>query len=82
MGTPFSRTDIPDLVNSYVHFAAPRFWTKDPECINGRVKYVDSSKDPKVIYVQPYGVGYSVRVDVTCYDIAEKIEEHEQHSSH
>ncbi len=81
MGTPFSRDEIPELVNSYVHFASPRIWT-DPECISGRGTYVDSSKAPKVVYVQPYGVGYSVRVDVTCYDVTEKIEEHEQHSSH
>lgn len=81
MGTPFSKDDIPDLIDSYVHFASPKFWG-DPECVSGKVKYVDSSKDPKVVYVQPYGVGYSVRVDVNCYEIAEKIEEDEQHSSH
>jgi hypothetical protein len=81
MGTPFSRDEIPDLIDSYVHFASPRFWGDD-ECIMGRVKYVDSSRNPKVVYVQPHGVGYSVRVDVTCYNVTEKIEEDEQHSSH
>ncbi len=81
MGTPFSKDEIPELVNNYVHFASPKFWG-DPECISGKVKYVDSSKNPKVVYVQPYGVGYSVRVDVTCYNVTEKIEENEQHSSH
>ncbi len=81
MGTPFSRDDIPELVNSFVHFSSPKFWG-DPECISGRVKFVESSDNPKVMYVEPYGLGYSVRVDVTCYEVAEKIEENEQHSSH
>lgn len=81
MGTPFSREEIPELVNSFVHFASPRFWG-DPPCISGKVKYVETAKNPKVLYVQPYGLGYSVRVDVTCYKVAEKIEENEQHSSH
>ena len=81
MGAQFSKEDIPQLVDSYVHFASPKFWG-DPGCVNGKVTYVESSKNPKVLYVQPYGLGYSVRVDVTCYDIAEKIEEDEQHSSH
>jgi hypothetical protein len=81
MGTPFSRDEIPSLLNSFVHFAAPKFWG-DPPCISGKVSYVDNSVDPKVLYVRPYGLGYSVRVDVTCYDVTEKIEEDEQHSSH
>jgi hypothetical protein len=81
MGAQFSKEDIPQLVDSYVHFASPKFWG-DPECVSGKVRYVESSKDPKVLYVQPYGVGYSVRVDVTCYSVTEKIEENEQHSSH
>lgn len=81
MGTPFSRDEIPSLLDSFVHFAAPKFWG-DPPCISGKVKYVDNSADPKVLYVRPYGLGYSVRVDVTCYNVAEKIEEDEQHSSH
>ncbi len=81
MGTPISRGEIPELLNTFVHFASPRFWG-DPECVNGKVKYVDSSDNPKVVYVQPYGLGYSIRVDVTCYGVAEKIEENEQHSIH
>ncbi len=81
MGTPFSREEIPELVDSFVHFASPKFWG-DPECISGRVKYVESADNPKVLYVQPYGLGYSVRVNVTCYRVMEKIEEYEQHSSH
>ena len=81
MGTPIKREQIPELVDSFVHFASPKFWG-DPECISGKVRYVESSKNPKVLYVQPYGLGYSVRVDVTCYKVAEKIEEYEQHSSH
>ena len=81
MGTPFSRDEIPELVDNYVHFASPKFWG-DPECVSGRVKYVDSSREPRVLYVQPYGVRYSVRVDVACYNVTEKIEENEQHSSH
>lgn len=81
MGTPFSRDEIPELIDSFVHFASPRFWG-DPECIRGKVKYVDASKNPKVVYVEQPGLGYAVRVDVTCYKVAEKIEENEQHSSH
>lgn len=81
MGTPFSKEDIPSLLGDYVHFASPRFWN-DPPCINGKVTFVDASTDPRVVYVTPYGVGYSVRVDVTCYRVTEKIEEDEQHSSH
>ena len=81
MGKPFSRDEIPNLVNTFVHFAAPKFWGDAP-CINGKVKYVENSSNPKVLYVQPYGLGYSVRVDVTCYNVTEKIEEDEQHSSH
>ena len=81
VGTPFSKSDIPELVDSFVHFAAPRFWS-DPECVNGKVKYVDSSKNPHVMYVKPFGSDYLVRVDVDCYNITEQIEEDEQHSSH
>jgi hypothetical protein len=81
MGTPFSRDEIPELVDNYVHFASPKFWG-DLECVSGKVKYVDSSRDTKLLYLQPYGVRYSVRVDVTCYNVTEKIEENEQHSSH
>lgn len=81
MGVPFSREQIPELIDSFVHFASPKFWG-DPDCIAGKVKYIETSKNPKILYVQPYGVGYSVRVDVTCYEVTEKIEEYEQHSSH
>lgn len=81
MGTPLDKNDVPELVGNYVHFAAPKFWC-EPKCVNGVVKYVDTSTKPKVVYVKPYGVDYLVRVDVTLYDIAERIEEHEQHSSH
>lgn len=81
MGTPICQDSIPSLVGEYVHFASPRFWCEEP-CINGQVKYVDASTEGKVVYVKPYGVDYLVRIDVTLYSIAERIEEHEQHSSH
>lgn len=83
MGTPFKKNDIPDLLNKYVHFAAPRFWG-DPPCINGKVKYIQATKsvEPSVVYLKPYGEDYLVRVDVDCYNITEQIEEDEQHSSH
>jgi hypothetical protein len=81
VGESFTSSDIPNLLDCYVHFAAPKFWS-DPECVNGQVKYVESSRQPTVVYLQPYGLNYLVRVDVDCYNIAEKIEEHEQHSSH
>lgn len=81
MGTPFNTKDVPDLLNQYVHFAVPKFWN-DPPCLNGKVKYIEASKKPEVIYLQPYGEGYLVRVDTKCYEITEKIEEHEQHTSH
>lgn len=81
MGTPFSREQIPELLDSFVHLASPKFWGDTP-CVRGKVKFVETSKNPKILYVQPDGVGYSVRVDVTCYRVAEKIEEDEQHSSH
>lgn len=83
MGTPFEENDIPDLLNKYVHFAAPKFW-QDPPCVNGKVKYiqVNSSKAPTVLYVKPYGEDYLTRVDLNCYSVAEQIEEHEQHKSH
>ena len=79
VGTPFNKEDVPGLLDEYVHFASPRFWN-DPPCVNGQVKYVDGGKG--VVYLQPYGVSYLVRVDTNCYELAEKIEEHEQHSSH
>tara|TARA_B110000503_G_scaffold101884_1_gene152167 strand:+ start:717 stop:962 length:246 start_codon:yes stop_codon:yes gene_type:complete len=81
MGTPFNEKDVPDLIDQYVHFAAPRFWSDAP-CVNGKVKYIEASKNPKVLYINPYGVGYLVRVDIDCYNLTEKIEEDEQHSSH
>jgi hypothetical protein len=76
-----SAADVPGLVGTYVHFASPRFWCESP-CVNGQVKYVDANTKPKVVYVKPYGVDYLVRVDVTLYGVAERIEEHEQHTSH
>jgi hypothetical protein len=78
MGTPFNDSNIPELVDSYVHFASPRFWSKSP-CISGKVTFVEVSDTPRVVYVQPYGLGYSVRVNVSDYELAEKIEENEQH---
>ena len=81
MGTPINSNDVPLLEGSYVHFASPKFWC-EPTCVNGKVKYVDASTKGKVVYVKPYGVDYLVRIDVTLYSIAERIEEHEQHSSH
>ena len=83
MGTPISPNDVSDLINQYVHFASPRFWS-DPPCVNGKVKYIEvsSKKNPTILYVQPYGVDYLTRVNLDCYDVAERIEEHEQHSSH
>ena len=81
MGTPFNKKDVPDLLDQYVHFAAPKFW-KDPPCLAGKVKYIEASKTPDVVYLKPYGEGYLVRVDIKCYEITEKIEEHEQHTSH
>jgi hypothetical protein len=81
MGTSFNEKDVPDLLDQYVHFAAPRFWSDAP-CINGQVKYIEASKAPKIVYVKPYGAGYLVRVDIDCYNLTEKIEENEQHPSH
>lgn len=81
MGTPLDKNDVPNLLDKYVHFASPKFWG-DPPCINGKVKYIQASKNPHVVYLEPYGVNYLVRVDVNCYKITEQIEEHEQHSSH
>ena len=83
MGTPFKKNDIPDLIDKFVHFAAPRFWG-DPPCVNGKVKYIQATKniEPSVVYLKPYGEDYLVRVDVDCYQITEQIEEDEQHSSH
>jgi hypothetical protein len=81
MGTPFSSSDVPHLLGSYVHLASPKFWI-DSDCINGVVRYVESSKNPHVIYLEPYGLNYLIRVDINCYNVTEKIEEHEQHSSH
>lgn len=85
MGTPFSKNDVPDLLDKYVHFAAPKFWSEsDPQCVNGKVKYIQSTKNaqPHVVYLKPFGEDYLVRVDVDCYNITEQIEEDEQHSSH
>ena len=81
MGTPFTQNDVPDLIDTYVHFASPRFWS-DPPCINGKVKYVKLEKNPSVVYVEPFQENYLVRVDVNCYNITEKIEEDEQHQGH
>ncbi len=81
MGTPFTANDVPDLLDTYVHFAAPKFWS-DPPCLNGIIRYVEKSMTPSVVYLEPYGLNYLIRVDVNCYNITEKIEEHEQHSSH
>lgn len=83
MGTPINPNDVPDLINKYVHLAAPKFW-QDPPCVNGEVKYikVNSSKPSTVLYVRPYGEDYLTRVDLNCYSVAEQIEEHEQHTSH
>lgn len=81
MGTPISPNDVSNLIDQYVHFASPRFWN-DPPCVNGKVKYIQASKDAHVVYLEPYGQNYLVRVDVNCYAITEKIEEDEQHSSH
>jgi hypothetical protein len=81
MGTPFNKNDVPNLLNQYVHFAAPKFWN-DPPCLNGKVKYIEASKTPEVLYLNPYGTGYLVRVDTRCYGITEQIEENEQHESH
>jgi hypothetical protein len=81
MGTPITKNDIPELVDKYIHFASPKFWCEKP-CINGQVRYVDASTKGKVVYVKPYGVDYLVRVDITLYEVVERIEEHEQHSSH
>lgn len=83
MGTPISPNDVSDLIDQYVHFASPRFWS-DPPCVNGRVKYIQVTRQepPTVLYVQPYGEDYLTRVDLNCYSLAEKIEEDEQHSKH
>ena len=82
MGTPFQSKDVPDLLDKFVHFAAPRFWG-DPPCVNGKVKYIQATtSQPSVVYVKPFGEDYLVRVDVNCYTVSEQIEEHEQHSSH
>lgn len=82
MGTPFTKNDIPDLLEKYVHFSAPKFWN-DPPCVNGEVKYIQATKaEPHVVYVKPFGEDYLVRVDVDCYQLKEQIEEHEQHSKH
>jgi hypothetical protein len=81
VGNAFYPTDIPELEGAFVHFAAPRFWCEE-ECINGEVKYVDASNDPKIMYIKPFGATHLVRVNVLDYEIVERIEENEQHSSH
>jgi hypothetical protein len=81
MGTPFKNNDVPELLGKFVHFASPKF-PSDPPCVNGEVKYIQASKEPHVVYLEPFGQNYLVRVDVHCYEIAERIAEHEQHSSH
>lgn len=81
MGTPFNKKDVPNLLDEYVHFSAPKFWS-DATCVSGKVKYVEASKVPKIVYVKPYGLDHLVRVNVDCYNLTEKIEEHEQHTSH
>lgn len=82
MGTPFTKNDVPHLLDEYVHFSSPKFW-KDPPCVNGKVKYIKVEKNPTVVYVETYGARrHLVRVDVDCYNLTEKIEEDEQHSSH
>jgi hypothetical protein len=81
VGTPIVNSDIPSLEGKFVHFASPKF-TRDQPCINGKVTHVDASNNPKVIYVRPHGVGYSIRVDINCYNIVEKVEADEFHKSH
>lgn len=81
MGTPFSKNDVPDLIDKYVHFASPRF-ASDPPCVNGKVKYIRVEENPQVLYVKPFDKSYLVRVDVDCYELTEKIEEYEQHERH
>ena len=81
MGDAFSPDAIPELEGKFVHFASPRFWS-DAGCVNGEVRYVDASNDPKVVYVKPYGETHLVRVNVLDYQTAERIEENEQHASH
>lgn len=81
MGIPFSPVEIPKMTGQYVHFSSPKFWC-EPDCVNGEVKYVDASKDPKIVYVKPYGESHLVRVNVLDYETVERIEENEQHSSH
>ena len=81
MGTPITDSDIPSLEGRFVHFANPKF-TGDAPCIRAKVTHVDASYNPKVLYVQPHGVGYSIRVDINCYNTAEKVEADELHTSH
>jgi hypothetical protein len=78
MGAQFHSSEIPQLVNSYVHLSSPKFWSS-AACISGLITYVEVSKSPKIFYLQPYGLEYSIRVDVSEYAISEKIEEDEQH---
>jgi hypothetical protein len=81
VGTPFNKKDVPNLLDEYVHFCAPKFWN-DETCVSGKVKYVEASNSPKVVYLKPRGLDHLVRVDIDCYNLTEKIEENEQHSSH
>lgn len=81
MGTPIDKENLPVLLDQVVHFAAPKFW-EPLSCIRGRVKYIEASKNPKILYLTPLGKDYLIRVDVDCYNLAEKIEENEQHPGH
>lgn len=74
MGSTFSTNDIPRLENSWVHMCSP-YVSSLPACLIGKVNYVEVSSDPKILYMTPDGLGYSVRVDVTDYTIHETIGE-------
>lgn len=77
MGEAFSPKDIPNLEDYYVQLCCPLF-TNIKDSIRGQVRYVDtSSRDPKILYIKEFGVGYSIRVDVSQYEHAEVLGEDE-----
>jgi hypothetical protein len=72
MGAEFFTKDIPGLENALVHVCSPLVHSV-PLCLIGRVNYVEVSGTPKILYITPDGVSYSVRVDINDYTIHETL---------
>jgi hypothetical protein len=74
MGSTFSPEDIPQLEKSWVHMCSP-YVSSLPACLIGKVDYVEVSSSPKILYMTPDGLGYSIRVNISDYNIHETIGE-------